>query len=288
MEEFPDIVYWSVPAFLLLMVIEMISYRLLPDPDKVGYTGKDTVTSLAMGVGSEVWAIVLGVEYLLAYSALYWLAPVKIDFAWWMFPALLVAQDFFYYWKHRSHHVVRFFWASHVVHHSSEHFNLSTAMRHSWFSPGGWIFYAPLILLGFHPPAVLFCHSVNLLYQFWVHTERIGKLPRPIEFLMITPSHHRVHHAAQGSYLDRNFGGIFVVWDRLFGSFAEEVEKPRYGLTKPINTYNPFRVAFHEWSALARDLRHARGWSDRFAYLVRPPGWHPEPRARDEEVGATR
>lgn len=286
MTEFPDIVYWSIPAFLLLMVIEMVSYRLLPDEDKVGYGTKDTATSLAMGIGSELFAIVLGIEYMLAYSALYWLAPLKISFEWWMFPALLLAQDFFYYWKHRSHHVVRVFWASHVVHHSSQHFNLSTAMRHSWFSPGGWIFYAPLILLGFHPAAIAFCHSVNLLYQFWVHTERIGKLPRIIEYFLVTPSHHRVHHASQGSYLDRNFGGILILWDRWFGSFANEDEAPRYGLTKNINTFNPVRVAFHEWHALWRDLRHADTWSDRVGFLVRRPGWSPRTdRPVDAEPG---
>ncbi|GAA5084362.1 sterol desaturase/sphingolipid hydroxylase (fatty acid hydroxylase superfamily) [Thermocatellispora tengchongensis] len=285
MTEFPALIRYSIPAFLLLMAVEMASYRLLPDPDKAGYRAKDTMTSLAMGIGSELFALVLGLEYLLAYSALYWLAPVKISFEWWMLPGLLVAQDFFYYWRHRGHHVIRWFWASHVVHHSSRHFNLSTAVRHSWFSPGGWIFYAPLVLIGFHPAAVLFCHSLNLLYQFWLHTERIGKLARPIEFLLVTPSHHRVHHGSQGGYLDRNFGGILIIWDRMFGSYAEEIEVPRYGLTKDIRTFNPVRVAFHEWAALARDLWRAPTWADRGRYLVNRPGWAPEtPRERPADV----
>ncbi|MGS2648791.1 flavin reductase [Streptosporangium sp. G12] len=196
-----------------------------------------------MGVGSELLALVFGIEYLLAYSALYSMAPFHISFEWWMLPGLLVAQDFFYYWKHRSHHVIRMFRASHVVHHSSKHFNLSTALRQSWFNPGAWIFYASLVLAGFHPAAVIFCQSLNLMYQFLVHTERVDKLARPIEFIMVTPSHHRVHHASQGSYLDRDFGGTLIIWDRLFGSFAAETETPRYGLTKDLDSQpHPSRV----------------------------------------------
>ncbi|WP_440087708.1 sterol desaturase family protein [Streptosporangium sp. LJ11] len=228
-----------------------------------------------MGVGSELLALVFVIEYLLAYSALYSMAPFHISFEWWMLPGLLVAQDFFYYWKHRSHHVIRMFRASHVVHHSSKHFNLSTALRQSWFNPGAWIFYASLVLAGFHPAAVIFCQSLNLMYQFLVHTERVDKLARPIEFIMVTPSHHRVHHASQGSYLDRDFGGTLIIWDRLFGSFAAETETPRYGLTKDLDSLNPIRVAFHERAALVRDLWYAPTWADRGRYLIKRPGWTP-------------
>ena len=132
-----------------------------------------------------------------------------------------------------------------------------------------WPFYLPLIALGVHPAALAFCSSVNLVYQFWIHTERVDRLPRPLEFIFNTPSHHRVHHASQGGYLDRNFGGILIVWDRLFGSFTAETERPVYGLTKNIATYNPLRVATHEYAAIARDLAAAASWRDRVAHLVR-------------------
>lgn len=128
-----------------------------------------------------------------------------------------------------------------------------------------------------HPAVLAFCQSINLLYQFWIHTERIDRMPRWFEAGFNTPSHHRVHHASQGSYLDRNFGGILIVWDRLFGSFAPERERCVYGLTKNIQTYNPLRVAFHEYAAIARDVRAARAWRQRLDHLVRPPGWRPAP-----------
>ncbi len=134
----------------------------------------------------------------------------------------------------------------------------------------------PLVALGVHPAALAFCSSVNLVYQFWIHTERVDKLPRPLEFVLNTPSHHRVHHASQGGYLDRNFGGMLIVWDRLFGSFTAETERPVYGLTKNITTYNPLRVATHEYAAIARDVASAHTWGDRMRHLVRGPGWRPE------------
>ncbi len=150
-----------------------------------------------------------------------------------------------------------------------------------------WPFYVPLIALGVHPAALAFCSSANLVYQFWIHTERIGKLHPAFEFVFNTPSHHRVHHASQGGYLDRNFGGILIVWDRLFGSFVAETERPVYGLTKNIGTYNPLRVATHEYVAIAKDLRAARSWSERAGRVFRGPGWGPASRrAAAEEKSA--
>jgi sterol desaturase/sphingolipid hydroxylase (fatty acid hydroxylase superfamily) len=277
MKDFPDIIMWSIPAFLLLIVLERVSYFFHRDDDEVGYGGADTATSLAMGLGSVAADTLWKVPIVAAYSLLYALTPLEISGAWWSWPLLLVAQDFCYYWSHRSHHVVRILWATHVVHHSSQHFNLSTALRQPWTGMTSWVFYIPLILAGMHPAVLAFCGSVNLLYQFWIHTERIDRMPRWFEALLNTPSHHRVHHASQGSYLDRNFGGILIVWDRIFGSFAPERERCVYGLTKNINTYNPLRVAFHEYAAIAQDVRSARSWRHRLNHLVRPPGWQPAP-----------
>jgi sterol desaturase/sphingolipid hydroxylase (fatty acid hydroxylase superfamily) len=274
--DLPDVVLWSIPAFILLTLLEAISYRLHPDDDELGYAAKDTATSLSMGLGSLGFDLIWGIVPALVYSGINLITPLKVPITWQWILVCLLAQDFFYYWSHRSHHVVRVLWASHVVHHSSQRFNLSTALRQPWTGFTSWLFYLPMIALGVHPAVLAFCSSVNLVYQFWIHTERIDKLPRPFEFLFNTPSHHRVHHASQGGYLDRNFGGILIIWDRLFGSFAPEIERPVYGLTKNIGTFNPLRVAFHEYASIGRDLRAARTWRERLGRVFAGPGWDPE------------
>jgi sterol desaturase/sphingolipid hydroxylase (fatty acid hydroxylase superfamily) len=281
--DLPNVVFYSIPAFVLLTLLEAISYRLHPDSDELGYTAKDTATSISMGLGSLVfdalWGIIPGAVYALIYAA----TPLRVPIVWPAMLACLLAQDFCYYWSHRSHHVVRILWASHVVHHSSQRFNLSTALRQPWTGFTSWLFYLPMIALGVHPLALAFCSSVNLVYQFWIHTERIDKLPRPLEFMLNTPSHHRVHHASQGSYLDRNFGGILIIWDRMFGSFAPEIERPIYGLTKNISTFNPLRVALHEYGSIGRDLRAATTWRERFTAVLAAPGSTLAPSRPDAE-----
>ncbi|MFE7134752.1 sterol desaturase family protein [Streptomyces sp. NPDC057638] len=275
MPNLPDAVLWSIPAFVLLTAVEMVSYRLHPDENAAGYTGQDTATSVTMGLGSLAFDLLWKIPIVAIYTAVYELTPARVPLLWWTIPLMLLAQDFLYYWSHRGHHVVRILWACHVVHHSSRKFNLTTALRQPWTSWTVWPFYLPMIVCGVHPAAVAFCSSVNLAYQFWVHTERVGRLPRPVEYLLNTPSHHRVHHASQGGYLDRNFGGILIVWDRMFGSFAPETERPVYGLTKNIDTYNPLRVATHEYVSIARDVRAATTWRERAGRVFRGPGWQP-------------
>ncbi len=282
----PDVVLWSIPAFVLLTVIEMVSYRLHPDEDAAGYETKDAATSVTMGLGSLGFDLLWKIPILAIYMAVYELTPLRVPVLWWTVPLMLLAQDFFYYWSHRGHHVIRILWACHVVHHSSEKFNLTTALRQPWTSATVWPFYLPLIACGVHPAALAFCQSANLVYQFWVHTERVGKLPRPFEYVLNTPSHHRVHHASQGGYLDRNYGGILIVWDRMFGSFAAEVERPVYGLTKNISTYNPLRVATHEYAAIARDIRAADTWSERAGRVFRGPGWRKSAKAAAKVAAA--
>jgi sterol desaturase/sphingolipid hydroxylase (fatty acid hydroxylase superfamily) len=210
------------------------------------------------------------------YAALYELTPLRLDPGdWWVWVLLFFADDLAYYVFHRVSHESRVFWASHVVHHSSQHYNLSTALRQTWVPMTYLPFWLPLLLLGFEPWMVLLAQSWSLIYQFGLHTERIGKLPRPLEAVLNTPSHHRVHHGANEQYLDRNYGGILVIWDRLFGSFEPEGERVRYGLTKNLATFNPVRVAFHEYTALAHDLRAARSWRTRWNLLLRGPGYEP-------------
>ncbi|QLQ36064.1 sterol desaturase family protein [Micromonospora robiginosa] len=269
-------VLYAVPAFLLLIVIEAVSYRFLPDDDERGYELRDTTTSLSMGLGSQVIGFPWKLLTVGLYAALWTVAPVHLSPGdWWTWAIVFFADDLAYYWFHRSHHEVRVLWASHVVHHSSVHYNLSTALRQSWTPMTSLPFWLPLALLGIPPWMIFLQQSISLLYQFFLHTERVGKLPRPIEWVFNTPSHHRVHHGSNTEYLDRNYGGILIVWDRLFGSFAPEGAAVRYGLTKNIQTYNPLRVATHEFAAILSDVRRATCWRHRLGYLLGRPGWQP-------------
>ena len=283
MSDLPDVVLWAIPAFVLLLAIEAVSYRLRPDGDELGFAGKDTATSLTMGLGSLgwdlLWALPIAVANGLLFGWLYDLTPWTVPVTWqWIVVAVFVT-DFFYYFSHRAHHRVRVLWASHVVHHSSRHYNLATALRQPWTNFTGWIFYVPMAVMGFHPAVMAFSYGVNLVYQFWIHTERIDKLPRPFEYVFNTPSHHRVHHGSQGSYLDRNYGGIVILWDRLFGTFTPETERVVYGLTKNIDTFNPLRVAFHEYVSIARNVMSASSWRGRIGYVFGEPGWKPAAKA---------
>lgn len=187
MPNLPDVVLWSIPAFVLLTVVEMVSYRLRPDDDAAGYEAKDAATSIGMGLGSLFVDLVWKIPIVAIYAAVHELTPLRVPVLWWTIPLMLLAQDFLYYWSHRGHHVIRVLWASHVVHHSSRRFNLSTALRQPWTGFTSWPFYLPMIALGVHPAALAFCSSVNLVYQFWIHTERVGQLPRPFEYVLNTP-----------------------------------------------------------------------------------------------------
>ncbi|MFC8015927.1 sterol desaturase family protein [Streptomyces cinereoruber] len=273
MESFPNIMLWALPGFLGLVLVEFLVHAKKPNPRLRGYEKRDTITSGVMGAGSLLLDLLWKIPATAAYSAIYAATPLRISFAGLTILAILLGQDFFYYWSHRAHHMIRILWASHVVHHSSRHFNLSTAIRQSWTGFTAWIFYIPLIGLGVHPAALAFCSSMNLIYQFWIHTEKIKRLPYILELLFNTPSHHRVHHASQGSYLDRNFGGIMIVWDRIFKTFEPEVLRCDYGLTKNISTYNPLRVATHEYAQILRDLRRSSGARERTGHLVCSPKW---------------
>ena len=281
----PDPTIVAIPMFIGLMTLEVVSFRLFPNGDEKGYAVKDSATSITMGLGSlvigGVWALVsLAVFALVSDHSPLDLGAVAsgggsaaaMVAAWAL---LVVADDFCYYWFHRAHHVIRFFWAAHVTHHSSQYYNLSTALRQSWTPMTGLPFYLPVFLLGFEPWQWATVHGFNLLYQFWIHTERIDRLG-PLEWVLNTPSHHRVHHGADRQYLDRNYGGILIVFDRIFGSFEPERARPTYGLTKNISSHNPVYVAWHEFAAIARDVARARTWRERWRYAFGHPGWTPD------------
>jgi sterol desaturase/sphingolipid hydroxylase (fatty acid hydroxylase superfamily) len=279
------IILVAIPMFVLFLAIEAISYKYLPADDELGYELRDTATSLSMGLGSRAWGLLWDVVALLGLSAVYALTPLRIEMSyWWAWVLLLFGEDLCYYAFHRGSHRIRLFWASHVVHHSSQRYNFSTALRQEWTGLGTFVFWIPLAAVGFPVWAIYLQQSVSLLYQFFLHTERIDKLPRVIEAVMNTPSHHRVHHGVNNQYLDKNYAGILIIWDRLLGTFEPEVERPRYGITKQLTTYNPLRVGFHEWYAIGHDVRHASRMRDRIGYVVRGPGWAPA--ASDRVVAA--
>lgn len=274
-----EVLYYAIPFFILLLVVEFISYRHLGDEDEdlIGYDLVDTRTSLTMGIGNVLINVAWKFVVVLAYTVLYELSPLKLSPSdWWVWVLLFFADDFAYYWFHRVSHESRVFWASHVVHHSSQHYNLSTALRQTWVPMTYMPFWLPLALAGFPPWMILLAQSWSLIYQFWIHTERVRRLPAPLEAVLNTPSHHRVHHGSNQQYLDKNYGGILIIWDRIFGTYEPEGERVRYGLTKNLETHNPFRVAFHEYVALWHDIRRSPNWRDRIGLVFHGPGWQPD------------
>lgn len=271
--EIPNLIYYAIPFFILFILIEIV---LTAKKNIETYEIKDATSSIAMGLGNVFVGLI---SKLLVLGALMYVYEnfrlFTIPFTWWAWVLVFFADDFSYYWMHRISHENRFFWASHVVHHSSQKYNLATALRQTWTgSFTSFIFWLWMALLGFHPLMILTQMSISLLYQFWIHTETIQKLPKWFEAVFNTPSHHRVHHATNPQYLDRNHAGILIIWDKLFGSFEPEVEKPVYGLTTNINTYNPIKIAFHEWIDLLKDvLMSDVSFANRFKYFFKPPGW---------------
>ncbi len=235
----------AIPLFALLIALE--SWFAVRE-NRENFDRKDVWTNIGLGFGSVAFGAFFGLATSLFYMAAYEIAPYKMPMnVWWTWAILLFADDFAYYWFHRSSHEVRFFWNFHVVHHSSNKYNLSVAVRQSWFSGiAHWIFYIPLALAGFPLWAFVTMHGVNLVYQFWIHTEYVKKLGF-LENFLNTPSHHRVHHGVNEDYLDKNYAGIFIFWDKLFGTFITEEENPRYGIIKPLNSYNLLWINTHGW-----------------------------------------
>ena len=275
MPNFPPVIIYAIPFFVLAMLLE---FFVASTKNIKSYTTKDAFSSIAIGLGNVFIGLV---SKLFVFAALYYVYEnfrvFTIPITWWSFIILFFLDDFSYYWFHRTSHENRFFWASHVVHHSSKHYNLSTALRQTWTgSFYSFIFWLWLPLIGFHPGMIIFQMSISLLYQFWIHTELIQKMPKWIELFFNTPSHHRVHHGSNPIYLDKNHAGILIIWDKLFGTFQPELksEKVQYGLVVNIKTYNPIFIAFNEWGALFKDLNTKNiSVKDRIKYLYKPPGW---------------
>jgi len=269
----PNLIHYAIPFFIITLFIEII----VDAREKANaYETKDAITSITMGLGNVFLGLI---SKAMVFAVLIYLYKnfrlFAIPFTWWGWLLLLIIEDFTYYWFHRISHENRFFWASHVVHHSSQRYNLSTALRQTWTGSFlSFVFWLPLPLLGFHPVMILAQMSISLIYQYWIHTELIKKMPNWFEAIFNTPSHHRVHHATNPQYLDRNHAGIFIIWDKWFGSYEPEVEKPIYGLTKNISSFNPLYVAFHEWISMFTDVFTSKtSLGKKLLYFIKPPGW---------------
>jgi len=271
-----NLILYAIPFFFLLMLLEF-TYGVLRRRNT--YRINDTINSLSLGSLSRLQSlVVLGFsgliyEFIVARYQLSQLGDEQL----WVWVSCFLLYDLAYYWKHRFGHEVALFWGSHVAHHQSEDYNLGTALRQTSIDFYGFLFYLPFFVLGF-PAEILFTVvSLNLIYQFWVHTEHVPKLGL-LEWVFVTPSNHRVHHARNKIYVDRNYGGVFIIWDRLFGSFQEELEQEAvvFGLRKPLNSWNPVWANVHVYWRLIQDSIKAPGFNNKIKIWLKPPGWLPD------------
>ncbi len=274
------ILIYCGPIFLVCIVAELFYLRRHAHlPDSAQYTANDTFSNIGLALmheGSEL------VAALVVISIYYWVFDFRllnIPTTWWSIILLFFLQDFLYYWFHRASHRIRWMWASHVVHHSSEKMNFSTAFRQSLTYPisGMWVFWIPLMALGFEPMTVVGMVLFNLAYQFFIHTQVVGKLGF-LEKFMSTPSHHRVHHARNNDYIDKNYAGTLIIWDKMFGTFVEENDNNpcEYGITRQIHSHNPVILSFHEWVDMLKDaMTTNKSLWQRGKHLWGPPEWQP-------------
>jgi sterol desaturase/sphingolipid hydroxylase (fatty acid hydroxylase superfamily) len=273
--DYPDPTIYAIPLFLVTLAFEprVLARARKRGRDVRGYEKRDARASLGMGLGSLVF--VSGIN-LAIYAAARCLWQHRLwdsgdgTVGW---AVALVGWDFSYYWHHRVEHECRLLWACHVNHHSSRYFNLSTALRQPWTPVAGILFYPGWALLGVAPWMIMVSGGLNLVYQYWIHTEVVDRMPTWFEAVFNTPSHHRVHHGSNPEYLDKNYAGVLIVWDRLFRTFAPERARVVYGLTHDITSFNLLTIAFHEYGTILRDVAAARGWRDKLGVLFHGPAW---------------
>ncbi len=268
----------SIPVFFILIGIELLLERFT---HQKLYRLPDAIANISCGITSQLSGLFLKLFAIGIYQVLFEnFAFFTLDrTAWWYWFSLILLVDLAYYWAHRMSHEINLFWGGHVVHHQSEEYNLSVALRQSslqiiWT----FAFNLPLALVGFGTLDFVLISALNTLYQFWIHTEIIKKFPRWIEFVFNTPSHHRVHHGRNPKYIDKNYAGAFIIWDRMFGTFQPEEEKPTYGITKPINSWNAVWANMSHYAGMANDIKQIPDWRDRIKYLFKKPGWFPNNR----------
>jgi alkylglycerol monooxygenase len=265
----------SIPIFFILIGIELLVERFT---HQNLYRLPDAIANLSCGITSQLSGLFLKIFGIGIYQYLFeHFAFLTLEKNWVYWVVLILLVDLAYYWAHRMSHEINLFWGGHVVHHQSEEYNLSVALRQSSLQVI-WTFgfSLPIAFLGFETLDFALIAAFNTLYQFWIHTETIGKLPRWIELIFNTPSHHRVHHGRDPKYIDKNHAGSLIIWDRMFGTFQEEEEKPTYGITKPINSWNAVWANVSHYADMMEDIKRIPKWSDRIKYLFKKPGWLPE------------
>ncbi len=269
-----DYIALSIPVFFILIAVEL-GYALYKKLDY--YRLNDSLSNLSLGIGSQLVGIFLKTVTFYGYLFIYehWRFYTFPNTIWtWLF--LFIGVDFFYYWFHRKSHQINALWAAHIVHHQSEEYNLTVALRQSWFQSGfAWFFYLPLAFTGFDPIMFLTVSAFNTIYQFWIHTRAIGRMG-PLEWFLNTPSHHRVHHGSNPKYIDKNHAGTLIIWDRMFGTFQNEEEEVVYGITKPLASWNPVWANFHYWVDLYSSSKRAHGFYDKIRIFIKAPGWFPD------------
>lgn len=266
--ELPNIILYAAPVMFVLVALEWyLSHR----DKKDYYDSKDTLAATFIGLVNVGMSAAIKVATFGIILFFYNLVPWSIPHTWWAYVLCFIWIDFWRYWAHRVAHENRFWWATHVTHHNSEKYNWSVSFRLSWTQHIKIIFFIPVALAGFHPVVFFICHQIAVLYQFWIHTEYIKKLPWIIEYFFTTPSHHRVHHANNEKYLDKNYGSTFIIWDRLYGTFMPEEERPEYGLTKQVKSYNPITLNFHEWSDIVQDVRNSNSLREAYDMVFTRP-----------------
>ena len=269
-----NIVVLSIPIYFLLIAIELLIQRF---SNRQIYRLNDALTNISCGITQQLSGVFFKVLSVGAYYLVFeYLRIYEMPQYWLTWIILFFAVDFCYYWAHRMSHEINLFWGGHVVHHQSEDYNFSVALRQSSFQVlWTFAFYLPLAILGFHPLDFVIVSALVTVYQFWIHTETIGKLGFLEKFLN-TPSHHRVHHGRNPKYIDRNHAGVFIIWDKIFGTYQEEEERPTYGITRPVKSWNPVWVNFDHYHLMISDLKKIRGLKNKLKYIFYKPGWLPE------------
>ena len=265
----PNLLVWAAPVMFFFVLIE---YSISYFQGKHYYSKKETIGSILVGLGNVAIGVLLKAFLFYIFVLIYNLVPWRMELNWWTFIPCYIIFDFLSYWTHNISHRLRFFWATHVVHHSGNHYNLTVSFRLSWVQYIKLIFILPIALIGFHPVIIFITNQIAILFQFWVHTEYIRKLHPFFEYIFATPSNHRVHHGSQEKYINKNYGATFILWDRIFKTYQPEEEKAIYGLTHDIaKKDNPIHINFHEYVEIINDVKQAKGWRKKLFFIFGDP-----------------
>lgn len=273
----------AIPVFLILILVEYLAMRK-KNPNY--YRLNDAITNLNIGAGHVLSKIFIGALLLGVYNLVYSIRIINIPDGIFSYIFCIFAYDFFFYWAHRLGHEVNFFWGAHGVHHQSEDYNLSVALRQSWLHAAvAFFIFLPIPFLGVSPKVFFIVLSINSFYQFWIHTNLIDRMPKWFEFIFNSPAHHRVHHARNKKYIDKNHAGMFIIWDKMFGTFIEEEDRATYGITKPLNSWNPFWANIEYYVGMFQLSKKFSNWKDKLRLIIAKPGWQPNELGGQLQIG---